>query len=178
MNKAERRRLGAMGKRVHHEPDADRDFFRRFLNRRYRSRRIYEGERAPRMRKPQQGFSVVSSSQSSQHSRCNHTTDRWHAQARAVACRLSPFSAFDPSKRPNPHGRETSWRFFHRSGRPSRTLRKSRVVPGSWALGRLDASKVTGAVGGPRLLEIDPAVALSVRQPGRMHGERDDVEGR
>jgi hypothetical protein len=54
MNRAERRRLGAMGKRVHHEPDADRDFFRRFLNRRYRSRRIYEGERAPRMRKPQQ----------------------------------------------------------------------------------------------------------------------------
>ena len=36
----------------------------------------------------------------------------------------------------------------------------------------------TGAVGGPRPLEIDSAVSLPVRQSRRMHGERDDVEGR
>jgi hypothetical protein len=95
------------------------------------------------------------------------------------------FVLFDPSKRPNPQGCRTSRPFFDRSGMVSRTLRQSRIVPVSAALGRLDASKVekllrrglTGAVGGPCLLEIDPAVALPVRQPGRMHGERDDVEG-
>jgi hypothetical protein len=43
--------------------------------------------------------------------------------------------------------------------------------------GRLQSCALNGAVGGPRLLEIDPAVALPVRQPRRVHGERDDVEG-
>jgi hypothetical protein len=46
MNGAERRRLRAMGERVDHKPDADRDFFRRFPHIRYRVRRICEGERA------------------------------------------------------------------------------------------------------------------------------------
>ena len=55
----------------------------------------------------------------------------------------------------------------------------------SFSIRRLDASKVrillrrnalTWTVGGPRLLEIDPAVGLRVRQSGRMHGQRDDVE--
>jgi len=77
--------------------------------------------------------------------------------------------------------------FFDPSGRSSRAFRKSQVLPVSAALGRLDALKVkrllrrgvlNGAVGGPRLLKVDPAVALPVWQPGRMHGERDDVEGR
>jgi hypothetical protein len=46
VNRAERRRLRAMGERVDHKPDADCDFVRRFPHSRYCNRRIYEGERA------------------------------------------------------------------------------------------------------------------------------------
>jgi hypothetical protein len=53
--------------------------------------------------------------------------------------------------------------------------------PGESALDAVGVTRrdaLNGAVGGPRLLEIDAAVTLPVRQPGRMHGERDDVERR
>jgi hypothetical protein len=48
VNRAERRRLRAMGERVDHKPDADCDFVRRFPHSRYCNRRIYEGERRVR----------------------------------------------------------------------------------------------------------------------------------
>jgi hypothetical protein len=96
--------------------------------------------------------------------------DRWRVQARAL-----------PSIRPNVQTRmivrqvgvfDRSGRFFADASKIASCARFMGI-----SLGRLDASKAkrclrrgapTGAVGGPRLLEIDPAVALTVRPPGRM----------